>query len=69
MRAFTLLKETKDNHERHGKGVIRVWLHKYSGNILQEFCYPTYHTWKVDGSTANLRFWVNEFYKHPKKVS
>lgn len=62
MKGFKLLKKIK-----YEKGVKRVWLHLYTGNILEEYSSPNHHAWKVDGATSTLEFWVNEFKKHPKK--
>jgi hypothetical protein len=71
MRAFILLEEKKTEHWAWGKGVIRVYLHKHTGNILKEHCYQNHHAWADNDSAGSCRLkdLVNDFYKHPKKIS
>ncbi len=76
MKNFIKIKRTKGK-DSFGFCYVTTWLHVPTQNLLYE-CQHTskiegmgdYHYFTaLDGGTANLKYWIDEFFKHPKSIS
>ncbi len=74
MKNFIQLDRKKKN-DKDIKGVyfLTTWKHTPTNNILYEYQYTNfcgtgedYHYYSaLSGGTANLKFWIDQFFKHP----